>query len=348
MMVVVGGAITLALLVASPLVRTGLSIASLAAVVLTVLVTVPSFLAPVMVGAAQGCQRFVLVAVAFAGPPLVRLVLAAGALAAGGGVVGAMAASLAASAVAVAIPLVALRRSLQPVAGWRPRLAGDDARALLPVLVGMLAITCLTIDDLVAAKVAFAPHEAGLYGAASLVGRVILYLPVAIVTVLLPIVAARVSAGRTTADLFRRSLVATGAFCLLCTAVYALLPHLIVRIAFGSKYDGSSSLLWMFGISNSLVNVVLVYRLGHGETRTAWLLMAGVFLQAALFAGFHDSPRELLTASIATAATLLAATVVIGHPAEGTDSASGLAYAAAPGSTARTGQTSPPAFPQPK
>jgi O-antigen/teichoic acid export membrane protein len=178
----------------------------------------------------------------------------------------------------------------------------------------MLAITCLTTDDLVAAKVAFSPREAGLYGAASLIGRVILYLPLAIVTVLLPHVAARASAGRDTRELLTMSLLATGAFCLVFTVLYAALPHLIVRIAFGSKYEGSSAILWMFGISMtlySLINVILIYRLGHGETRTSWLLLGGVGLQAALFAAFHGSPRELLSASIATGALLLAATTAI-------------------------------------
>ena len=96
--------------------------------------------------------------------------------------------------------------------------------------------------------------------------------------------------------------------------MYALLPHLIVRIAFGSKYEGSSSILWMFGIAMtlySLLNVILVYRLGHGETRTSWLLLAGVGVQAALFAAFHSSARELLAASIATAAVLLTLAVAV-------------------------------------
>ncbi len=61
---------------------------------------------------------------------------------------------------------------------------------------GRWRVTCLTTDDLVAAKVVFSSHEAGLYGAASLIGRVILYLPLAIVTVLLPDVSARVSEGK--------------------------------------------------------------------------------------------------------------------------------------------------------
>jgi hypothetical protein len=73
----------------------------------------------------------------------------------------------------------------------------------------------------------------------------------------------------------------------------------------------------MFAIAMSLyslLNVVLVYRLGHHETRTSWLLLAGAAVQACLFVLFHSSPRELLTASIATATVLLVAAFLTPHP----------------------------------
>ena len=308
-MFVGGGILTLALLAASPLLQRALSISSLAAVVFTVLVTLPAFLAPVMVGAAQGDHRFVLVAVAIAGPAAGRVVLTAAALEAGLGVAGAVAATLVSTVIAVAIPFAVLRPTLGPLRAWRPRLARADAVSLLPVIAGMLAITCLTTDDLVAAKVAFTSHEAGLYGSASLIGRVILYLPVAVVTVLLPKVSARVSSGHSTGRLFLNSLLATGVVCAVFTAVYTAAPHLIMRIAFGAKYQGAASLLWLFGIAMtlySLLNVVLVYRLGRGETRTSWLLLGGTVVQIAVFAALHSSPRQLLAGSIAVAAVLLA------------------------------------------
>ena len=131
-----------------------------------------------------------LVGVALFVPAAIRVVLTASALQAGLGVSGTMAATLVGAVIAVAIPFAPARG----LAGsWRPRLPRTEALALLPVIAGMLAISLLTTDDLVAAKVAFTPHEAGLYGGASLIGRVILYLPVAIVTVLLPNVSARVA-----------------------------------------------------------------------------------------------------------------------------------------------------------
>jgi O-antigen/teichoic acid export membrane protein len=314
-MAVFGLGLTAVLILASPLIKSGLGIASLGAVVLAVASVAPAVVAPALVGAAQGVQRFVLLAVVLAAPAAVRVVLAALGLRAGLGVAGTMAATLVASAFAVALPLVALWRDLRPLSDWRPTLARRDFVSLLPVVLGMLAITCLTTDDVVAAKALFSSHEAGLYGAASLIGRVILYLPLAIITVLLPQVAAGASAGRETTHLLRTALLATGGFCLAFTAIYASTPHLIVRIAFGSKYEGGSSLLWMFGIAMtlySLLNVILIYRLGRGETRTSWILLAGVGLQAALFAAFHSSARELLGASIVTGAVLLTATMLVG------------------------------------
>jgi O-antigen/teichoic acid export membrane protein len=313
-MAVLGLAVAVVLMLAAPLIRSALGIASLGAVILAVASVAPSFLAPALIGAVQGVQRFVLLAVALAAPAAVRMTLAAVGLQAGLGVSWTMAATLLASTFAIALPLAALWKNLGPLGGWRPRLARRDVASLLPVVLGMLAITCLTTDDLVAAKALFSSHEAGLYGAASLIGRVILYLPLAIVTVLLPQVAAGASAGLETGHLLRKGLLATGGFCLAFTAVYAALPHLIVRIAFGSKYEGSSSLLWMFGIAMtlySLLNVLLVYRLGRGETRISWLLLVGVALQAALFAAFHSSAHELLAASIATGAILLAAATLL-------------------------------------
>ncbi len=58
----------------------------------------------------------------------------------------------------------------------------------------------------------------------------------------------------------------------------------------------------------SLLNVLLVYRLGHGETRICWVLLAGAAVQAAAYVALHSSPRELLTVSIASGAVLLAIT----------------------------------------
>jgi O-antigen/teichoic acid export membrane protein len=240
------------------------------------------------------------------------------ALAAGAGVTGAMAATFAAAMVGAAIPLAALApQLLRPIAAWRPRISRNDVRQLAPVVGGLLAITALSTDDVIVAKAAFSSHEAGLYGSASLIGRVVLYLPAAIVTVLLPKVSSRVAAARASEDILLQSAGATTAFCVAATVGLAILPRLVIDIAVGSKYSATANLLWLFGAAMTLyalLNVALTYQLAHRRSSTSWLLLAGTVAQSILYAFFHDTPHELLVVSIATGSVLLLANELLVEP----------------------------------
>ena len=108
---------------------------------------------------------------------------------------------------------------------------------------GLLAVTIMSTADVAVAKVAFDDHTAGIYGAASLAGRAILYLPAAIVMVLLPKVAARAAIHRDSSDILTASLLVTASFCLAVTAIYAVFPEQVVMIAFGSDYADAGPLL---------------------------------------------------------------------------------------------------------
>ena len=115
------------------------------------LVTLPSFVAPVIIGAAQGRHLFMLVGVALFVPAAIRVVLTASTLQAGFGVTGTMAATLAGATVAVAIPFVALRAKLGGT--WRPRLPRTNRSPCCLSSPGCSRSALLTTDDLVAAKV---------------------------------------------------------------------------------------------------------------------------------------------------------------------------------------------------
>jgi O-antigen/teichoic acid export membrane protein len=286
-----------------------LNVQSLSAVVLTTLATAPAVLTPIVLGLVQGLQRFQLFAVSLAAGPCSRVILVSVLLAAGLGVSGAMAASLIAMVVGLIVPFVPARDWLRRGRGiGSPIAKGDAARYVVPVMIGVLSITALTTSDVIAAKVAFPKETAGLYGSASLIGRVILYLPAAIVMVLLPKVSARTAAGRQTIDVLARSLFVTAAFGIAAIAVYAVAPNLLVFIAFGSGFRQAAGYLWLFAIAMStyaMLNVLLAYHLGRGVGRFSWILFAGAIVQPMLFVAFHDSPRQLLAVDIAVAVALL-------------------------------------------
>ena len=290
--------------------RTVLGIDSLAAVILAVLVTVPALTSPVVLGLAQGLQLFALFSVSLALGPVLRPLLAAILLLAGLGVAGALGATLVSTILATAVPLWLLRHWLTRESSASSPVPGREmATYLLPAIVAVLSITSLTTIDVIVAKAALSDHDAGLYGSASLIGRVILYLPAAVVLVLLPKVSAREAVGRESRDVLMKSLLVTGGFCLLGTIIYAVVPKLVVFLAFGSSFEEASGLLWMFGLAMSgfaLLNVLLAYHLGRGEYHFSVLLAVGALVQIALFGVFHGSPEQLLAIDIAIAFALLA------------------------------------------
>jgi O-antigen/teichoic acid export membrane protein len=244
-----------------------------------------------------------------------RAAFAAVALAFGLKVTGVMAATTISTAVALFIPFIALRSWLYREPAPSNAVSRDEVVAyLVPVLVGVLAITSLSTIDVLFAKSVFSSETAGLYGGASLVGRVILYLPSAIVFVLLPKVSARHAIGRDATDVLGKSLIVTVGFCITGIALYAVVPDLILFVAFGSRYEDAASLLWLFAVAMTayaVMNVLLAYHLGRGESRCSWLLLVGALVQIAAFTLLHGSPRELLAADITIALGLVAAHEVL-------------------------------------
>lgn len=304
----VGVGLTIVLLASILFSRDVLDVDDSTAIVLTAIGAIPAVFAPVVAGLAQGLERFVVFSLAqFIGPAL-RILCLVGLLAAGLGVSGAVGAGIVSSTLTVVVVMWLLKEWLQvPESGSAVHI-GIAARSLGPIVVGILAFTSLTTIDVVVAKVVFAGDEAGIYGAASLVGRLILYLPVAIVSVLLPKVSSRAAVGLASRDILVRSAAATGVLCVAATVAYALAPNFLLRLAFGSEYSGGADLLWRFGIAMTgyaLLNVVFVYRIAHHEWFVSLLLAVGAVAQIGAFAVFHESPETLLTVSIVFAYALL-------------------------------------------
>jgi len=304
-------AATLVLVVLTPLLQRVLSISSATAVVLMAALTVPAALTPIVWGVAQGLQRFTLLAASMAGGTAIRVLALFAFVVVGLSTPLAVTATLIGMLASLTLPSVLLRswfRRDAPDAGGeaRPRLLTGFA----PAAVALLAFTSLTQSDVLAANATFSDTASGIYGAASLIGRVILYLPTAIVAVLLPKVAARAAANRSTRDILGLSLLITLLFCVAAAVIYAAAPDLIVRIAFGSKYDGAASLLVPFAVAMTilaLLNVLLYYHLGRGEGLFSWVLGCGAVAQIVAFALFHQSPRWLIGDTIAVAFLVLVA-----------------------------------------
>ena len=301
---------TAVLMLFSGLLRQVLDVSSLPAVMMTLALVAPAFLMPLLLGWLQGVQRFGLLSATLSVGPIVRIALLAAAVAAGKGVAGAIGATLVASAAALAIPLGTLRGD---VGRGIPRAEGhfdwlQGLRRSFPVVIGLLALTALSTIDIVVANTALDGRQAGIYGSASLIGRVILYLSAAVVTVLLPKVSERSALQLDTKAILSASLLATAALAAVATVVYTLFASTIVSLTVGGDYAEAAPLLWIFALAMSgyaLLNVLLFNDLGRSGTAMVKLLAAGMAGQLVGFAIFHDSVSQLVTVSAVTSAILL-------------------------------------------
>lgn len=304
----IGLLVTLALIAATPLIRTGLGIDEASPVILTAAMTVPALLTPVVWGLAQGLQRFGVLVLSMGLGIGLRLALLVVLVFVGLSVSSAVAVTLAGGAIALVVTLLILEPWLRTrAAPVRPSIA-QFGRSLAPVAIGTLALASLTTADLLVAKAMLADETAGVYGSASLIGRLILFVPATIATVLLPKVSSRAAADRETRDILHASLAITGAIALAATALVALSPSLIINVSFGDAFEEAAPLLGLFGLAMSgyaLLNVLLTYHLGHESSKMSWLLLGGAVAQVGGYVLFHDSGRELLGVSIAIAIALL-------------------------------------------
>jgi O-antigen/teichoic acid export membrane protein len=305
----VGTTIALAMIALLPAIERLLDVGSTSAIVLTALLTIPGVAMPVVWGVVQGLQRYKLLALSMALGTMLKTALFLALFMLGGELTGAILATLLAGAIAVVVTVWPIRGTYRA-----PTAVLADTRAgiveLLPVVGGLLAITSLTSIDVVVAKSVLSSHDAGVYAGASLIGRVVLYLPAAISTVLLPKVTSRAHANRDTTDIVGASIAVTAAVCLTVTLLYALLSDELARGVLGTDFVEAAELLARFGFAMTLyaiLNVLLVYHLGHSSAKMTVLLAFGAVLQLAGYVVFHDSGLELLAVSIAVGLALIAA-----------------------------------------
>jgi O-antigen/teichoic acid export membrane protein len=269
---------------------------------------------PIMLGVAQGLQRYVLLASAMVVGTVARVFLLVIALALGLGTPGAIAASLVGGAIAVAVPGVTQHTWFRRPSRKTPVPKHEILRYLIPVLMGVLAFTALTTIDVLVAKAALSDHSAGVYGSAALIGRIALYVPAAIVTVLVPKTVSRAARGDRTEDLFALSVGVTLLAALVLDALYALLPDPIVRIAFGESFRDATSLLWLFGTAMTIyavLNVILIYELARGSSMPSMLMLVAALVEFSVYLFVHSSPTEIIGVSIATGGVLLVALVAL-------------------------------------
>jgi O-antigen/teichoic acid export membrane protein len=304
--VILGGALTaLGLALVVPI-QDVLNVESRIAVVTGMSGLLFAVVAAALYGILQGRLRFNDLGAIYAVSGASRVVLVVPALLLGLGAAGALAVNAVAGALAVCLATVALRDL------WRVHEPGEpthfDRREVGIMLVGSLAFASLTNADVLLAAYFLPDDTAGVYAAAALVGKVVLFLPAAIVTVLLPKAAVRSAAGFSPSKILLASAGVTLAATLMATALLAAVPEDLLVWAFGGDFRESTALLGWFGLAMTaaaLVNVYLAVYFAERDARFPLLVVGAAIAQIVVVSLWHPGPRSIVLVTLMCAGTVL-------------------------------------------
>src|SRR6266540_260789 len=253
-------------------------------------------------GMLQGVQRFGALAAALLLNAGARLAVGVGLVAAGHGVDGALAASVAGSVLAMLLPLTLLRPMLAgrgvpsgappggpAVPSGAPRPAPATAalgREVGAAALAFLGLLLLTNVDLLLARHYLAAEPSGLYAAGAVVAKIAYWAPQFVATIVFPRLATEAAA-----------------------------PELAVTLPFGAAYRDVGPDLPLFaalGTALALVQLLLFSGIAAGDRKVHRLLGATVVIEVAVIAlGPHHSVTGIVGAALAAVTALLGACWVL-------------------------------------
>jgi len=160
-----------------------------------------------------------------------------------------------------------------------------------------LTVALVMNADILLVKSLTTSELTGYYGALSVLGKVILWLNLSVVSVALPQACADGHYGeslRPKIFLFSLGLMlAIGAGLIL---IYYFLPQLLVVLLFGEKYRAVSGNLWLFGLMSLLLSLLKFeadLAFAKHDFRMNWLLLFTAFVMAAAIFRFHGTLAQV-------------------------------------------------------
>ncbi len=142
---------------------------------------------------------------------------------------------------------------------------GTVVGSSIGILTSTAATTVIGFADVLLVKHYFDPQSAGIYGAVSLIGKVLLYAVAFVPTVLLPKAASKITRGEGATALLTEAAITMTVVALFGMAALVWSPSMVVHLLVGPRFSGAAAYLPMYGLA-----MVLLSAAGFGATyRTA-------------------------------------------------------------------------------
>jgi O-antigen/teichoic acid export membrane protein len=261
-------------------------------------------------GALQGLQRFVALSINIAVDMVARVGSLVALVAFGLGALGGVIAIVIGPAIAYGQSLFLFRGMGESHPADRTSL-GQVGRYAVLAAVGAIGTVYLYNVDVLLSKHYLAAGAAGIYAAASVLGRVAYFLGLTVTQVMFPEVATLHAKNEPHYHVVDRSLGLLALITIGLTVIYALVPGLVV-LPFGAAFGSAKAYLWPFALALgllSLSNLLINYFLSIGRSRFVIPLLGACLLESALIINFHSNAGQVLSMVLITM-TLLSIVLV--------------------------------------
>lgn len=293
--------------IASPWLGSYVHSQSVVPVLITGIIIFLSILMSAILGALQGMEKFLPLSGTVLTDALSRLLLGLLALDLGLGVSGALSAVGLAALVATGVGLALIRPPLTFSFGrlsWKTLLM-----VLVPTSLGTLAMRFPSNVDVLLVRHLFPSPEAGLYAGVAILGRVVLFVPLAVSVVLFPKVLQQQSLVSPPWRILYQSL---GLAALLSGSValgFLLFPGLALSFALGSEYTGGRYLVPYYAVAMFTFNLSVVfahyYLAVERNSYLYLLLLPHMVMMVILLYVFHGSLIQVALVLLSINASLL-------------------------------------------
>jgi O-antigen/teichoic acid export membrane protein len=215
----------------------------------------------------------------------------------GYGVVGALTGTILAVIVGGLCGYIPLRRHL--VNNRAKSFYSDhlSIKPAVPVLIANIAFAAMTQLDIVIVNFYFSPHEAGIYAAASILGKAVLYISSGVSLSLFPMAAESHFSGQKNWPLLIQALFLTSLLSGVGALLYFFFGETIVNLFFGEKYLESGEILKLYGFAIFPMSIAMVaehFLIAQGRVLFAYLFLLVAPIQLIAFRLNHENVFSML------------------------------------------------------
>ena len=173
-----------------------------------------------------------------------------------------------------------LSRRLGPPA--EAAAGGGAARPLLGLvgdnwipIVGLLLLAALQNVDVIVGRHQFSGDSSGSYAAAAVAAKSVVWVAIGVGLQLLPEATRRAAAGLDPRPALLRALAVLAAVATPALLIFALMPHFLMKVAFGPDLTLAADALPVLGVAMTLLAVAYLtvqYMVALGELKFVWVL----------------------------------------------------------------------------